>query len=80
VDEPKTVEAEDFKATCLEMLDQLIDRKLSSITITKHGRAIAKLVPVEVQKVPSLFGAMKGTVPGVDLTEPIDVEWEAMKD
>ena len=71
----------EFKAKCLELIQEVHDRKRNSVVITKRGKPFAKLVPVETPK--SIFGCMKGMVTiaeGVDLTEPLDVEWEAMKD
>jgi prevent-host-death family protein len=35
-----------FKAECLAVLDQ-VDRMKISVTITKHGRPIARVVPLE---------------------------------
>ena len=35
-----------FKAECLAILDQVEDMKIS-VTITKHGRPVARLVPLE---------------------------------
>lgn len=50
------------------------------ITVTKHGKPVARLVPVE-QQAPSMFGCMKGTVTILgDIMEPIDVEWDALKE
>ena len=76
--------ASDFKARCLEVLDQLADRKLGSVTITKRGRPVAVVLPPTVQErpLPSLHGCMRGTVTipeGVDidgpiLDEPLDAE------
>ena len=39
-----SVAAADFKARCLALLDQVKDRG-ESITITKRGRVVARLVP-----------------------------------
>ncbi len=35
-----------FKAECLAVLDQVDEMKIS-VTITKHGRPVARLVPVD---------------------------------
>lgn len=42
----RTVMASRFKAECLAILDQVEQLKMS-VTITKHGRPIARLVPLE---------------------------------
>ena len=40
----KTIAATEFKAKCLAILDELDS---NGIVVTKHGRPIARLVPVE---------------------------------
>ena len=42
----RTIMASRFKAECLAILDQ-VDRMKISVTVTKHGRPIARLVPLE---------------------------------
>lgn len=39
------IPATEFKATCLALLDRVSERR-ESFVISKHGRAVAKLVPV----------------------------------
>ena len=74
------VGATEFKAKCLELMDEVHDRKRNSLVITKRGKPYVKLVPVEESDVP-LFGCMKGTVKILgDLTEPTGEEWDALKD
>ena len=70
-----------FKATCLELMDRVKERR-EEIVITKYGKPVAKLVPVEDAATRrSPWGWMKGTVLWYgDVISPIDVEWEAMKD
>jgi prevent-host-death family protein len=71
-----TISASEFKAKCLDILNQLSARKLTRVTITKHGRPVAVLTPPDEAKdtVRQLYGFMEGSVVGlddVDLTEPI---------
>jgi prevent-host-death family protein len=76
-----TIPAGEFKAKCLKLMDLVNDKQIE-MTITKHGKAIAKLVPVrkEGSVFEQTFGSMAGTVRIVgDITEPIDVKWEAME-
>jgi len=54
------VPAGKFKAQCLELMDEVRDRHCE-IVITKHGKPVAKLVPID-RKRPDIFGCMKGTV------------------
>jgi prevent-host-death family protein len=71
-----TISASEFKAKCLDILNQLSARKLTQVTITKHGRPVAILTPPNETKdaVRQLYGFMEGSVVGlddIDLTEPI---------
>ncbi len=43
---PETMQASTFKARCLAVLDEVAATH-REIVITKHGRAIARLVPIE---------------------------------
>lgn len=68
--------ASEFRAKCLALLDQLAARKITQITITKHGRPVAVLSPPTSPEAEarSLFGVMRGRVvapPGVDFTAPV---------
>jgi prevent-host-death family protein len=42
----QTMQASSFKARCLAVLDE-VERTHNSVVITKHGRAVARLVPIE---------------------------------
>lgn len=69
--------AGEFKAKCLQLLDDVGEQR-KSLVITKHGRPVAKLVPVEPEL--SLFGALKGSVIAeADIVSPINTEWDAAK-
>ena len=75
-----TVGAAEFKAKCSELIDKIHNNKCNAVVITKRGKPYARLVPVELSIGP-FRGCMKGTVEILDdLTEPIDVEWDALKD
>jgi len=66
-----------FKATCLQLMDE-VERTRKEIVITKHGKPVAKLVPVGGKPARPLFGFMKGTVEVVgDIVSPGGEEWEA---
>jgi prevent-host-death family protein len=72
----ETISATEFKAKCLNILNRLGARKLSRVTITKHGRPVAVLTPPEeaADAVRQIYGFMEGSVSGlenVDLTAPI---------
>ncbi len=70
----------DFKAHCLEIVET-VRRKKTSVVISKHGKPVAKIVPIDSEPVPSLYGSMRGTgrILG-DIISPIDVEWNANRD
>ena len=54
-----TVPASEFKAKCLGLLDDVAEGK--SLTITKHGRPIARVVPI-AKPVNRLRGSWKSIV------------------
>ena len=62
LDTSKTIEvpAGMFKNTCLALMDQVRDERMQ-VVITKHGSAVARLVPANVDA-PSALGFMRGTV------------------
>ncbi len=69
------IAAGEFKAKCLQLLDA-VALSGESLTITKRGRPVARLVPLAAS-VP-LFGALKGSVTSQqDLIEPLDDIWDA---
>jgi prevent-host-death family protein len=41
----RTIMASRFKAECLAILDQVDEMKIS-VTVTKHGRPVARVVPI----------------------------------
>ena len=43
----RVIMASRFKAACLAILDQ-VDQLKISVTVTKHGRPVARLVPLDV--------------------------------
>lgn len=75
----KMIGAAEFKAHCLRILDE-VQRSGESITVTKRGKPVAEVKPVEQEQRPPLFGCMKGTVtfaPDFDPDEsPFDSDWE----
>src|SRR5579863_5017108 len=54
----KTIPAGTFKARCLAIMDH-VAAKREAVIITKRGKPVAKLVPVE-QEDDDIFGFMKG--------------------
>ncbi len=56
----KTIPAGKFKAQCLTILDE-VQAKHQAVGITKRGKPVAKLVPVE-RKRDGIFGICKGKI------------------
>ena len=77
----KTMAAGKFKATCLAVMDEVQARR-ESVLVTKNGKPVAKLVPVDVQEVDPLaiFRFGKGKIVG-DIVSPIEPleAWDEFK-
>ncbi|HLY45547.1 MAG TPA: type II toxin-antitoxin system Phd/YefM family antitoxin [Stellaceae bacterium] len=69
------IAAGEFKAKCLRLLDE-VARRQTPLIITKRGKPIAKLVPIDEPPV-DIYGCMAGTarITG-DIVSPItDLDW-----
>jgi len=75
MDNSRFIAAADFKANCLRLMDE-VARQRRPITITKRGKPVAKLVPVETEST-GLFGRMAGSIKICgDIINPIeDAGW-----
>ena len=56
----KTISASKLKTHCLAIIREL-QAKRHAVVITKHGKPVAKLVPVEKSK-DDIFGFFKGKI------------------
>ncbi len=54
----KTIPAGQFKVHCLAIMDE-VQAKRQAVVITKRGKPVAKLVPIEKEK-DDIFGFFKG--------------------
>jgi prevent-host-death family protein len=54
----KTIPAGKFKVHCLAIMDE-VQAKRQAVVITKRGKPVAKLVPIEQEK-DDIFGFFKG--------------------
>jgi len=73
----KTIPAGEFKAKCLHLLDKIAQHR-APLIITKRGKPVAKLVPIDDKPV-DIYGCMAGTgrILG-DIVSPLDdLEWNA---
>ncbi|MDE0263375.1 MAG: type II toxin-antitoxin system prevent-host-death family antitoxin [Bryobacterales bacterium] len=76
---PVTMKASEFKAKCLQLMDQVAAGG-GEVIITKHGRPISRLVPFRT-KPSTLFGIDRGRIQVTgDIVGPVDVPWEAETD
>ena len=76
----RVVAASDFKAHCLAVMDE-VEATGEEVTITKHGRPVARLVPAssartmtdkQIREPWTYFGTPSGEIAGV--TIPADAE------
>jgi prevent-host-death family protein len=74
---PEWVAAAEFKARCLELVAHVHDAH-AEYTVTRHGRPVAKLVPVAAVASGGFFGSMAGTVRHFETPlAPLADAWEA---
>jgi prevent-host-death family protein len=76
----KKMAAGAFKANCLAVMDD-VQAKHETVVITKHGKPVAKLVPVEPQG-DDIFGFLRGkvTITGDVVSPPLSRrEWGNLK-
>jgi prevent-host-death family protein len=70
----KTIAAGEFKAKCLELMDQVAESG-EPIVITKRGKPVALLTPVRDPS-KAAAGFFKGRMEIVgDIVAPVDVDW-----
>ncbi len=69
----RSIPAARFKAQCLKLLDDVAESG-ETIVVTKRGRPVAQLVPVEEPR--SLVGSVTFLVSDEELLEPILEPWE----
>ncbi len=83
LEDQRIVPAGQFKNQCLALMDELLVRG-GELIITKHGRPVARLLPICDDKLADIpiFGSMGGTLTFVesDITSPIDITWNVEKD
>lgn len=75
----RVVSATEFKAKCLALLDE-IGHKGVTITVTKRGRPMATVGPVQRRLLPSTEGLWKGKVHFVEERPKVDTLslWEVL--
>ena len=73
----RTIAAGQFKAQCLRLLDEVAETG-ETIVVTKRGKAVARLQPVE--EPPSLKGSVTFLVSDEELIEPILEPWDVERE
>ena len=75
-----SIGAAEFKAKCLRLIDEVAEER-KPVVITKRGKPLAKLVPVEPQSPGARYGDWKGKVEVVGDIVHFDTsdEWEVLK-
>ena len=76
------VAATEFKAKCLELMDRVAERS-ESFVITKRGKPVARLVPVEEKAQESILGALRGLASETgDIVNPVVAPeaWETLRE
>lgn len=71
----KNVPASYFQAHCLDILDEVAKTGLPLIIVTKRGKPLAKLVPLDSAEPPSLLGSVRYKREQ-DLLSPATESWE----
>lgn len=75
----RSIPAGEFKTHCLKLMDEVAARH-AEIVITKYGRPVARLVPVDAEA-PDSFGALRGTVTYLgDIVAPDPDVWGGGED
>jgi prevent-host-death family protein len=57
----KTMPAGEFKVHCLAVMDEVASKR-EAVVITKRGKPVAKLVPVDKKEKDDIFGFFKGKI------------------
>ncbi len=73
----REVAAGEFKAKCLQLMDE-VNASGVELVITKRGKPVAKLVPMDEPKPATLWGAMRDRThiaDAIDLVSADPTEW-----
>jgi prevent-host-death family protein len=78
----EVISATEFKAKCLEILDQVAAGCVDRVVITKRGKPVGVLIPPGAgpDDIAGLYGCLRDSTiidPEVDLTEPVSEPFDA---
>lgn len=71
----KEIAVSRFKAQCLALMDDVAESR-TPLIVTKRGRPLAKVVPIDDEEPPSLLGSVRYASDS-ELLAPVDETWEA---
>lgn len=77
----KQMAAGEFKAKCLQVMDQVAKRR-QPVIVTKRGKPVVQIVPIDEPSAPSIFGALADRYEIVgDVESPVlpAALWESRK-
>jgi len=76
----KTVAISELKTHCLRLVDE-VARRRRELIVTKRGKPIARVVPLDDAPADDALVRLRGTVIGGDRVEDFDtgVVWEAQR-
>ena len=77
---PTTVAISELKAHCLRLVDE-VARRRSELIITKRGKPIAKVVPLDDVAADDALARLRGSVVGGERVQDFDtgVVWESQR-
>jgi len=77
---PKTVAVSELKTHCLRLVDE-VARRRSVLVVTKRGKPIVRIVPLDDTPADDALTRLRGTVIGGDQVEDFDtgLVWEAQR-
>lgn len=73
MDAVREVSATEFKAKCLDLLDQVNSGRIARLEVTKRGKVVAVVTKPPATAAGDLHGFLRGSVivpPDLDLTAP----------
>ena len=73
------VQATEFKAKCLEMMDDVHDGSTKKLIVTKRGKPFVKILAAHEADGP-IYGCMSDQIAFIgDVMSPIDATWDALQ-
>jgi hypothetical protein len=72
----KTIPAGQFKAQCLSILDDVMEKR-ETVLVTKYGRSVAQVIPCPPKKDVSPNPLKNSVVFEQNIVDSVGLEWEA---